>query len=356
MTEATETTVSLISDSETFSSWTVFEILILLIGITIVTASAIGNLLVIASWKLYPSIRTPSNILLVSLAVTDLLIGTISIPLTFTFSLTQNWALGKIPCALWLCSVYGFTFISSNHLVVIAIDRYRILVEGVSYLQRRSVKQALEPVIFLWIMAILLMSPIYLDFEGTVNYNKSEKTSRWVCEAKKTSSWILLIAIISILGPLVALVMIYMKVFRELKSSFWKQIDKQGNDELKSIESTDTSLENRSGNSQKVFGEQSPINGLKTKKIVLAKEKERRAGLTLGFLIVTFLVCWTPYLISTFLLAAKVPVPRFLFLFSAIFGFSNACVNPIIYTVRNQEFQKCFKGIIIRFVQLFKCW
>jgi len=97
-----------------------------------------GNGIVLASWLIHRPIRTPFNLLLISLAVCEFLGGAIVITFNSLHLLFNQWLLGFLGCQIFAIMGCTLLFVGSNHLVLIAVDRYMIIQYDTVYLNHRS--------------------------------------------------------------------------------------------------------------------------------------------------------------------------------------------------------------------------
>ncbi|TNM99617.1 hypothetical protein fugu_012650 [Takifugu bimaculatus] len=111
---------------------------ILAIGIT----GMIGNFLVIYAFCRSRSLRTPANMFIINLAVTDLLMCVTQTPIFFTTSMYKRWIFGEKGCELYAFCGALFGICSMITLTVIAIDRYFVITRPLTSIGVLSRKRA----------------------------------------------------------------------------------------------------------------------------------------------------------------------------------------------------------------------
>ncbi|KAL3969491.1 insulin-like growth factor-binding protein 6 [Sarotherodon galilaeus] len=111
------------------------------------------NLLVIISVSHFRQLHTPSNILLLSLAVSDFLVGLLLMPLEILRS-TTCWVLGDFMCFLYWYLTGNITCVSIGNIVLISVDRYVAICDPLHYSTRITVAKVKLSVCLCWFYAI----------------------------------------------------------------------------------------------------------------------------------------------------------------------------------------------------------
>ncbi|KZC11120.1 Octopamine receptor [Dufourea novaeangliae] len=82
----------------------------------------------------------------------------------------------------------------------------------------------------------------------------------------------------------------------------------------------------------------------------LARKKEKRATLILGFIMGSFIACWLPFFVLYIVkpLFPDVDIPTQAFVIAFWLGYMNSALNPFIYTVFNKDFRRAFRRILFK--------
>ena len=123
--------------------------------------SLIGNFVVIFIFSSTKTLKTPSNMFVVNLAVSDFMMMFTMFPPLVINCYYETWSLGPLMCEIYgMCgSLFGCVSIWS--MTWIAYDRYNVIVKGISA-KRLSTSRAVFYILITWVFALVwTISPVF---------------------------------------------------------------------------------------------------------------------------------------------------------------------------------------------------
>jgi len=153
---------------------------------TIILAAIIGNIFVIAAVAVDRNLRTVANYLIASLAVADLLVAALVMPLAAVNEVSARWFLGRELCDAWVSFDVICCTSSILHLVAISLDRYWA-VTRVDYIHRRSPKRIVGMIVASWGVALVVSIPP-LFIQSDPNYDPNETGVCLISQVKLSHS------------------------------------------------------------------------------------------------------------------------------------------------------------------------
>ena len=195
-----------------YSPWLTVLLSILAGGTSICTT--IGNIMVVIAFGMEKSIRQPSNYLIASLAVTDILIGSLSMPLFTLYLLrSEGWVLGKLVCDLWLSLDYTVCLVSQYTVFLITLDRFCMVKVPAKYRNWRTKCKIKVMIAVTWIVPVLIF---FTSIMGWHHFDKTVKYQPGVCEAafqqNKLFSAVLVISYYWV--TLVVMIVLYIGIYK----------------------------------------------------------------------------------------------------------------------------------------------
>ncbi|XP_035279756.1 trace amine-associated receptor 13c-like [Anguilla anguilla] len=291
------------------------DVLLYMTVAAVIFVTVCGNLLVIVSICHFKQLHTPTNILLLSLAVADFLVGVTGMPFHFISWLDPHWCLETIYCTLFNIASFYMTCVSIYNVALIAVDRYFALSNPFLYCTKMTVNLTLRMLYILW-----LSSLIYNVLFIYINGNISEITGNVTCtECIVTANefWTIFDFVIVFIVPCVTIIIMYLNVFA---------IARKHAHEINCVRK-----QNSSGTKMNNFSTGS----------------ERKAAKKLGILVAVFLLCLLPYYINAFLsVYITTPSEYLTYMSTVTLLYLNSSINPIIYALFYPWFQKSVKLIL----------
>lgn len=199
-------TSDVVSTLQPYSMVHLFATLVIL-G-TIILLAIIGNVLVMAAVVLERNLRNVANYLVVSLAVADMMVATLVMPLAAVNEVSQRWFLGREICDMWVSLDVICCTASILHLVAISLDRYWA-VTRVDYIHHRSGKRILMMVGASWILSLMIsIPPLFLQKDPSYDPNKTGS-----CIISQDPGYTIYSTVGAFYLPFILMMIIYLRVF-----------------------------------------------------------------------------------------------------------------------------------------------
>ncbi|NXI41906.1 ADA2B protein, partial [Galbula dea] len=294
-----------------------------------------GNALVIMAVLSSRSLRAPQNLFLVSLAAADILVATLIIPFSLANELLGYWYFEKTWCEIYLALDVLFCTSSIVHLCAISLDRYWSVSRAIEYTTKRTPRRIKCSILIVWtIAAVISLPPLVYKGEKKVAVG-----DRPQCKLNEEAWYILSSSIGSFFAPCLIMILVYLRIYLIAKRRHCSRISPQPGEHPR-----DT-LATRTG--QVVLAHRPPaLNPWRRKTQV---NREKRFTFVLAVVIGVFVLCWFPFFFL-YSLGALCPqrckVPDSIFQFFFWIGYCNSSLNPVIYTIFNQDFRKAFRRLL----------
>ena len=265
-----------------------------------------GNTIVIVAFKKIRS-RATINMFFVSLAISDLLVGVVSIPL-WMYSLSCPQLASCKGYNTFVMDFYkGFDIFSAlasiSNLVAISVERHLAICWPVQH-RVSSFTRYYVMILATWGYSLIITFLFSADLSRTwKNYRSS------------------LVFAAGFVAPLIIIIAMYSTVYRSVKSmnAHWQRTNAKGPGPLQR-----------------------------------SMQRERRTAMTVGIVTVLFVVAWLPFFVVSLLWPFHRPsLPTggdFVHLMDFIkwMHYSNSAVNPVVYAYRSEEIRRRLVVLVAR--------
>ncbi|XP_031567296.1 octopamine receptor 1-like [Actinia tenebrosa] len=304
-----------------FTPIALFLVLIIIVAIC-------GNLVVIRTVCVTRKLHYPAFYFVVSLAVADLCVGFLVVPLQLVYHVTGymegyvlgKWILGEIACDFWTSVSIWFACASLINLCVVSWDRYVAVTSPLTYnLRMRDSKVKL-------LIGLVWMISLFFGILYTLSYKYS--ATRVLCTTQGLSTNFTVLAFVLLfLLPTCFIIFVNYVVFK-IARTHRRQID---NLEYSVSVSGVTPAPSTTSLRQKTFHGQS-----------IAQKKSQKTYKMLLVIIIAYIVCWTPFFLLL-LIQIFMAISESASYMGVLLTYLNSAINPFIYGAFNREFRTAVK-------------
>ncbi|XP_022617008.1 5-hydroxytryptamine receptor 2C-like [Seriola dumerili] len=367
-----------------------------LLILVIIALTIGGNILVILAVSLEKKLQNATNFFLRSLAVADMLVGILVMPISLINILYDYaWPLPSALCPIWIYLDVLFSTASIMHLCAISLDRYVAIRNPIEHSRFNSRTKAMMKIAAVWTISIGVSMPIPVI--GLHNEDKVFVNGSCVLNEER---FMLIGSFVAFFIPLVIMVVTYCLTIQvlqrqatvflyEAKTSSQQPLHTPAppSTELKpplpppppppqsrrntlsclkgaepsillSASTSDSisiipSSEAASQLSSPAAGPgRSDTSGCHGRRgMMQAIKNERRASKVLGIVFFLFLIMWCPFFITnvTFVLCRGSCNESLLHDLLNVFvwvGYISSGVNPLVYTLFNKTYRRAFSSYI----------
>lgn len=310
------------------------EIVITTIFSLMIIFGALGNGLVCFVVFRNAHMRTPRNIFIINLAISDLTLCLFTQPLNLYKLLNTQWQLGAFMCKFSAMLQGTNVFVSTISITAIALDRFQVIV----YPTKDSMKKigGAAALITIWIISLLMSSPLIIFTVYSeerplpeIDYVFYFCIEDLTLQAEK-GAYSVASMVVQYILPVITVTIAHARICNKLKYRMVNRRPAPSSGEVNSPPPPEhrARSENRSA-------------------------RKRKTNILLAMIAIVFVFSWIPLNISNILADFQFQIFRnqvvdinLVFVVCHILVLSSACTNPVLYGWLNDNFRKEFLKVL----------
>ena len=276
----------------------------------ILLTTILGNLLTVIVVYRDERLQTITNVFVISLAVSDFGLATISAPLCLVALIVSRWPFSDAVCQYqgFICIVLATASIQT--LAWMAVNRYYRVVQCSKYRRYFTSRSTKAILVLIWVLAAFAPSPYFMAGNRFVFI-----PAKFFCYQLVNSGYFTAFMVTIYVGfPSIVITFCYLRIFEKIRSH-----------NLNLLQST---------------------NRVSAEEIKITK--------TLFVIVVLYMLCWTPVLIVDLIdtFSGRWSVPRQVYMCYSFLTLFSSMVNPFCYGIMNPSFKR---GYIRVFSKILCC-
>ncbi|NXN95077.1 OPN3 protein, partial [Rhinopomastus cyanomelas] len=289
-----------------FSAGT-YELLALLVA-TMGTLGLCNNSLVLVLYYKFKRLRTPTNLFLVNISLSDLLVSVVGGSLTFLSCLRSRWV-WHAPSCIWdgfSNSLFGIVSIMT--LTVLAYERYIRVVHA----KVIDFSWSWRAIMYIWIYSLAWTGAPLLGWNRyTLEIHGLGCSVDWKSKDPNDISFVLLFFLGCLVAPVGIMAYCYGHILYSVRVLHYVE-------EFQSVQ------------------------------VIKLLKYERKVAKMCFFMISTFLICWMPYAVVSLMITygySNLVTPK-VAVVPSFFAKSSTTYNPVIYVFMNRKFRQCLLQLL----------
>ncbi|XP_042621286.1 trace amine-associated receptor 13c-like [Cyprinus carpio] len=266
------------------------------------------NLLVIISISHFKKLHTPTNLIILSLAVADMLIGLV-MPIEAIKLIEMCWYFGDTFCGLYSIFIAMLLSASLSNLVLIAVDRYVAVCHPLLYPQKITMTKTLISICLSWVCSSTYSTAFVIN-NGYFDISRRTYLCYGECYLMMGFAWRITDLFMCFIFPCILIISLYLRIFYVVHQ------------QVKVI--------NTLMKGGKCINEGS-----------VRRKSESKAALTLGIIVTVYLLCWIPYYICSISAVSSITINVLTWVV-----YINSGLNPMVYALFYPWFKKTVKLIL----------
>ncbi|CAM4621571.1 unnamed protein product [Leuciscus chuanchicus] len=312
----------------------------LLISLVIIT-TVTGNILVIMAVSLERKLQNATNYFLRSLAITDMLLGILVMPVAMlTILYGYTWPLPQALCPIWIYLDVLFSTASIMHLCTISLDRYIAIRNPIHHSRSNSLTRARVKITAAWTISVVISMPV--PVLGLHDHSKVFRNES--CQLTD-NNFVLIGSFVAFFIPLIIMVVTYFLTIRALQSEATLCLDQLV---VRPKWSSTILLPRGSLSSERLFSRSSICRDrASSRRSMQSLSNEQKASKVLGVVFLLFVIMWCPFFVTNVIAvvcgsACDEDLVGGLMNVFVWVGYLSSAVNPFIYTLFNKTYRAAF--------------
>ncbi|XP_066435986.1 pinopsin-like [Eleutherodactylus coqui] len=271
----------------------------------IMVLGSLYNFLVLLIFVKFEAVRTPINMILLNISVSDLLVCIFGTPFSFAASVSGGWLIGQQGCKWYGFCNSLFGIVSLVSLSMLSYERY-LAVLKYAKVDASNYKNAWICIVGSWVYSLSWTVPPLFGWSSYgLESSRTTCSVVWHSRSPNNVSYIVCLFLFCLVFPLLVMMFSYGRIVRI-------------------------------------------IQGMCRINLTAAQKREHHLLFMVMCMVTCYLFCWLPYglvsLITTF--GKPGTVSPTISIIPSILAKSSTVINPLIYIFMNKQFYRCFLSIL----------